>query len=104
LVPAPNGRNRTAFLNGTTDEEIIMEIPEGFPRSKDNTKVCRINRALFGLKQSSKAWYDYISSWLYEQGMFQSDNDLNLFYLRRDGKITILLLYVDDLMITRDDQ
>ena len=40
----------TAFLNGVLDEEIYMEIPDGFPGARDPTKLCRINRALYGLK------------------------------------------------------
>jgi len=42
-------------LNGTIDEEILMEILEGFSSAKDSTKVCQINKALYGLKQSPKA-------------------------------------------------
>jgi len=45
---------RTAFLNGTINEEIFMEIPKGFPRVGDNTKVHKINKALYGLNQSSQ--------------------------------------------------
>ena len=54
----------TAFLNGTIHEDIIMEIPAKFPSSGDESKVCKINRALYGLKQSPKAWYDKITNWL----------------------------------------
>ena len=54
----------TTFLNGTINEEIVMEIPPGFPSSDDASKVCRINRTLYGLKQSPRAWYECITSWL----------------------------------------
>ena len=59
----------TAFLNGTINEEILMEIPPGFPHSDDESKVCCINRALYGLKQSPRAWYDRITSWMQQQGL-----------------------------------
>jgi len=94
----------TVFLNGTIDEDILMEIPDGFPGCDDSSKVCKINRALYGLKQSPKAWYDRISKWLQEHGLTQSKSDCNLYFCRRNGKLTILLLYVDDLIITGDDQ
>jgi len=94
----------TAFLNGDINEEILMEIPEGLPGSDDPTKVCRIKKALYGLKQSPKAWYNCIDGWLREQGMIRSESDQNLYFMRREGKLTLLLLYVDDLLITADDQ
>ena len=94
----------TAFLNGTINEDILMEIPEGFQSVGDPTKVCRINRVLYGLKQAPKAWYDRIDKWLQEQGLTRSESDPNLYFSRQSGKLIILLLYVDDLLITGDDE
>ena len=90
----------TAFLNGTLQEDIYMEIPEGFPWANDITKVCKVNKALYGLKQASKAWYERINFWLLAPGFCHSSNDPNLYYSISHDKITILLLYVDDLLIT----
>ena len=81
----------TAFLNGTLNEEIYMEIPDGFPFAGDATKVCKIKKALYGLKQAPKAWYERINSWLLSQGLSRSKNDPNLYFSRKDGKLTILL-------------
>ena len=49
---------KTAFLNGTVDDEIYMEIPEGIDVSTDTRreKVCKIEKALYGLKISPKRW------------------------------------------------
>ena len=94
----------TAFLNGSISEEIFMEILDGFPGAGDPTLICKINRALYGLKQAPKAWYDRINSWLHKQGMKRSECDPNLYYLRQNNKLVILLLYVDDLLITGDDE
>ena len=93
----------SAFLNGTINEDILMEIPEGFPSAEDDTKVCQIKRALYGLKQSPKVWYDRINSWLQEQGFIRSECNSNMYLTNRNGKTTILLLYVDDLIITGND-
>ena len=93
----------TAFLNGSISEEILMEIPDGFPGVSDPMLACRINRALYRLKQSPKASYDQINTWLHDQGLKRSECDPNLYYLRQNSKLTILLLYVDDLLITGDD-
>ena len=54
----------TAFLNGTINEDLFMEIPDGFLGAGDPMQVCKINRALYRLKQSPKAWYDKIDVWL----------------------------------------
>ena len=93
----------TAFLNRTLDEEIYMEIPDGFPEAGDPAKVCRINRALYGLKQAPKSWYSRIDTWFIKQGLKRSENDPNLYYSQTNGKYIIILLYVDDLLITGDD-
>jgi hypothetical protein len=93
----------TAFLNGKLNEEVLMEIPEGFPGAGDQTKVCKFNRALYGLKQAPKAWYERIDTWLTDQGLSRSTNDPNLYFSFHNGKRTILLLYVDDLLLTGDD-
>ena len=59
----------TAFLNGTLHEEIFMEIPPGFSFGGDSSKVCKINKALYGLKKAPKEWYDRINTWLLQQGL-----------------------------------
>ncbi len=53
---------KTAFFNGTINEEVFIEISRGFPNHGDPTKVCRLKRALYGLKQAPKAWYAKINS------------------------------------------
>ena len=94
----------TAFLNGTLHEEIFMEIPPGFPFVGDSSKVCKINKALYGLKQAPKEWYDRINTWFLQQGLVRSKNDPNLYFSDKNGKLMILLLYIDDLLITGDNQ
>lgn len=42
---------KTAFLNGTLGEEIYMQVPEGIKVTKTN-QVCKLNKAIYGLKQS----------------------------------------------------
>lgn len=47
----------TTFLNGTVNEDILMEILEGFPEAGNPSKVCKLKRALYGLKQAPRIWY-----------------------------------------------
>jgi len=93
----------TTFLNGTITEDILIETLEGFLGGGDSTKVYRINRVLYGLKQAPKVWYDRINQWLQKQGLTRSANDPNLYFKKTYDKLIILLLYVNDLLITGDD-
>ncbi|XP_051142787.1 uncharacterized mitochondrial protein AtMg00810-like [Andrographis paniculata] len=77
-----------------------MSPPPGFPTS---SKVCKLRRALYGLKQAPRAWFSKFSSALLQLGFTSSDHDSALFLRRGSAGITILLLYVDDMIITGDD-
>ena len=46
---------KTAFLYGELDEELYMEQPEGFKDPKNNNKVMRLKKAMYGLKQAALA-------------------------------------------------
>jgi hypothetical protein len=92
---------KNAFLNGYLSEEVYMQPPPSLSHPLD--KVCQLRRALYGLKQAPRAWFAKFSSTVSRLGFSINSYDSALF-LRRTGKGTILLLlYVDDMIITRDD-
>ena len=92
---------KNAFLNGDLSEEVYMQPPSGL--SVESNKVCHLRRALYGLKQASRAWFAKFISTISCLGYMASHYDSALF-LRRTNKGTILLLlYVDDMIITGDD-
>ena len=95
----------TTFLNGILEEEIyIMEIPEGFMEPGMQGKVVRLKRALYGLKQAPRAWNAKIDTFLVEKlSLVKSIADPNLYYSIINGKYTVLLLYVDDLILAGDN-
>jgi hypothetical protein len=94
---------KNAFLHGDLEEEVYMEIPPGFGTQETEGKVCRLNKSLYGLKQSPRAWFGRFSKEVRSLGYRQSNADHTLFYKRRRDKITILVVYVDDIVITGDD-
>ena len=47
---------KTAFLNGNIEEELYMMKPEGFIDPKNASKVCKLQRSIYGLKQTYKNW------------------------------------------------
>jgi hypothetical protein len=94
---------KIAFLNGVVEEEAYLEQPEGFEVGSKETHVCRLSRELYGLKQAPRAWYSRIDSYLREMGFQWSEAESKLYFLTGE-KPLILVLYVDDLFITRDEQ
>jgi len=88
-----------AFLQGDLDEEVYMEMPEGFKRPCEN-KVCRLLKSLYGLKQASRQWNLKLTKALQATGFTQSAHDYSLFTLHKGEDLVIVLVYVDDLLIT----
>jgi hypothetical protein len=66
--------------------------------------VCRLKRALYGLKQAPRAWYTRIDSYFTGLGFIKSEPDANLYQFVVEGKLLIIVLYVDDLILTGDEQ
>ena len=94
---------KTAFLNGTITEEIYMQQPEGFVTAAYQDKVCKINRGLYGLKQSPRQWNQDLNKTLLEMGFTRCKADPCLYIRIKDQKTTIIAVYVDDIIIASDD-
>ena len=92
---------KNAFLNGDLLEEVYLQPPYGYPDSQN--QVCRLRRALYDLKQASRAWFAKFSSVVAQQGFTPSPYDSAIFICHTSTSITLILLYVDDMIITSDD-
>ena len=92
---------KNAFLNGDLSEEVYMQPPPNL--SVDSNKVCHIRHALYGLKQAPWAWFAKFSSTIFRLGYTASPYDSTLFLRRTDKGTILLLLYVDDMIITSDN-
>ena len=66
--------------------------------------MCRLKRALYGLKQAPHAWYTRIDSYFTGLGFTKSEADANLYQIVVEGEILIIVLYVDDLILTGDEK
>jgi hypothetical protein len=62
--------------------------------------VCRLKKALYGLKHEPRVWYARIDGHLMILGFIKSVVDPNLYYKIANGESFILVLYVDDLFLT----
>ncbi|KAH9800493.1 retrovirus-related pol polyprotein from transposon RE1 [Citrus sinensis] len=90
-----------AFLNGHLTEEVYMQQPEGFIDSSRPDYVCKLHKALYGLKQAPRAWFDRLKLVLTTQwGFRNSISDTSLFFKRTQGHLLLVLVYVDDIIIT----
>eukprot|EP00252_Welwitschia_mirabilis_P002409 TRINITY_DN1235_c0_g1_i6.p1 TRINITY_DN1235_c0_g1~~TRINITY_DN1235_c0_g1_i6.p1 ORF type:complete len:1428 (+),score=264.56 TRINITY_DN1235_c0_g1_i6:585-4868(+) len=94
---------KNAFLHGDLQEEVYMDIPPGFEDEKTRGKVCRLKKALYGLKQSPRAWFERFSRAMTSFGYKQSNADHTLFIRHSRGMITLLIVYVDDIVVTGND-
>lgn len=76
-----------AFLNGTLQEEVYMQQPEGY--INNTNLMCKLNKAIYGLKQSPRVWFDKLKSRLVKIGYHPTKTDNSLF-----TKISEFQLYV----------
>ena len=87
---------KTAFLYGDIDVEVYVEQPEGFGEIGKSDKVCKLNKALYSLKQSPRVWYFTLTNYLKTLGFEPLTADNCIFY---DGKSSYIAVFVDDLLI-----
>lgn len=95
---------KNAFLHGDLEEEVYMSIPPGHHLANKPELACKLNKAIYGLKQSPRAWYAKLSHVLTKIGLQRSSADPSLFFQRGIAGTTIVLVYVDDIVITGDNQ
>ncbi|KAK7605170.1 hypothetical protein V9T40_007028 [Parthenolecanium corni] len=96
---------KTAFLNGTLERDIYMEIPDGVEIDLPNrkSKVSKLLKAIYGLRISPKCWNRKFTGVAESVGLRADDKDLCLFTWREESRFITLLLYVDDMLLTGND-
>src|SRR3954469_19996099 len=77
-----------------------MAQPPGFTDPACPNHVCHLQKAIYGLKQAPRAWFQRLSSFLLRFGFVQCRADHSLFIYRSTSAIMLLLLYVDDIILT----
>ena len=87
----------TAFLNAELQEEVYVTPPPGYALPKG--RVYRLNRCLYGLKQSPRGWYSDIDEYLVKNKFVRTKADSCIYTRRSDKGFTMIALYVDDLII-----
>ena len=75
-----------------------MHLPPGFP-SRSPTKVCKLHKSLYGLRQAPRQWFAKLSATLMHYGFARSYTDYSLFKYSKGKVFFALLVYVDDIIL-----
>ena len=96
-----------AFLNGDLNEEIYMTLPSGYTPKDGVTLppnlVCKLNKSLYGLKQAFRQWFLKFSLTLMTLGFKKSHSDHTLFIKRTEDRYVAVLVYVDIIIASNND-
>ena len=91
-----------AFINSDIDTEVYMEQPEGFKEGVTKGQgriVCKLNKSLYGLKQSPRLWSEKLGEALHSMGFKKIYSDPSL-YIYDDGNVRIIVpVWVDDITL-----
>ncbi|GKA12194.1 putative ribonuclease H-like domain-containing protein [Tanacetum coccineum] len=89
---------KSAFLYGTIDEEVYVCQPCGFEDPQFPDKVYKVEKALYGLHQAPRAWYETLSTYLIENRFGRGIIDKTLFIKKDKGDILLVQVYVDNII------
>ncbi|GJV31544.1 putative ribonuclease H-like domain-containing protein [Tanacetum coccineum] len=89
---------KSAFLYGTIKEEVYVCQPPSFEDPQFLDKVYKVEKALYGLHQAPRAWYETLSTYLLENEFRRGIIDKTLFIKKDKGDILLVQVYVDDII------
>ncbi|GKB78639.1 putative ribonuclease H-like domain-containing protein, partial [Tanacetum coccineum] len=89
---------KSDFLYGKIEEEVYVCQPPGFEDPDFPNKVYKVEKALYGLHQAPRAWYETLSTYLLNNGFHRGKIDKTLFIKRVKGDILLVQVYVDDII------
>ncbi|GJX33230.1 putative ribonuclease H-like domain-containing protein, partial [Tanacetum coccineum] len=89
---------KSAFQYGKIEEEVYVCQPPGFEDPYFPDKVYKVEKALYGLYQAPRAWYETLTTYLLENGFHMGEIDITLFTKRQKYDILLVQVYVDDII------
>ena len=89
---------KSAFLNGYLKEEVYVKQPPGFEDEKYPNRVYKLKKALYGLRQAPRSWYERLSEFLIKNGFIRGKIDPTLFTIFKGQDILVVQIYVDDII------
>lgn len=101
-----------AFLHGDLYETVYMKLPQGYSHigsrvvlnqgecsARTSDLVCKLKKSLYGLRQAPRNWFEKLATTLKQLHFIQSLSDYSMFTLTTANSITLVLVYVDDLLL-----
>ncbi|KAD6455178.1 hypothetical protein E3N88_09884 [Mikania micrantha] len=95
---------KSAILYGRIDEEVYVCQPPGFEDPKFPDHVCKLDKALYGLHQAPRKWYETLSSFLLANHFKRGTIDKTLFFKKSNQHIMLVQIYVDDIIFGSTDE
>ncbi|GJV19673.1 putative ribonuclease H-like domain-containing protein [Tanacetum coccineum] len=98
IHPGGGSKLQSAFLYGTIEEEVYVTQPPGFKDPDHQDKVYKVVKALYGLHQAPRAWYETLANYMLSNGFKRGKIDQKLFIKKQKGDILLVQVYVDDII------
>ena len=91
-----------AYLNATIDRDLYIQQPPGFVKTDGNGNdfVLKLNKSIYGLKQSGRNWFHTLQNFLLSMNFNQSSADNCIFVKNENGVKIIILVWVDDILVS----
>ncbi|GJY05292.1 retrovirus-related pol polyprotein from transposon TNT 1-94 [Tanacetum coccineum] len=89
---------KSAFLNGKLEKEVYVKQPPGFERNEFPNHDCKLDKALYRLKQAPRAWYETLSTFLTKHKFIRGKIDNTLFIYKTQTDVILVQIYVDDII------
>nr|GEW22352.1 uncharacterized mitochondrial protein AtMg00810-like [Tanacetum cinerariifolium] len=97
LSSSPQTRSMTRMVK--EQKEVYVCQPPRFEDPDYPNKVYKVVKALYGLHQASRAWYETLANYLLENGFQRGKIDQTLFIKKQKGDILLVQVYVDDIIL-----
>jgi len=81
---------KSASLHGELKEDVFVEPPKGYEKKGSEQMVYKLQKALYELKQTPRAWFSRIESYFIKEGFKSSSNEQTLFIKKKGGKLLIM--------------
>nr|GEU94673.1 hypothetical protein [Tanacetum cinerariifolium] len=89
---------KSEFLYEIIEKEVYVCQPPGFEDPDHPDKVYKVVKALYGLHQAPRAWYETLANYLLDNGFQRGKIDQTLFIKKQKGDILLVQIYVDDII------
>ena len=90
---------KTAFLNGNLTEDVYMMQPEGFVDPTNAGKICKLQKSIYGLKQTSRSWNIRFDEVVQGFGFIKNEEEACVYKKESGSSVAFLILYVDDILL-----